>query len=709
MKKKQKLKERICALVLALAMVLTWVLPDAGMTVQAAGGTEVEYTVSVTDEDGALADVSVSAQTGDTAAVTAKTGQNGKATLTLTKDAEYTVTLAKEGYETHTANVTPTEQNTQMNQKLRFKPFTITASDSTIAGQNVTLQIANPVAGVSYQWTANGASAAPTSGTGTSFNITCAAAGTVNVTAAAKGQTASKSIIVNKKTINTSDISISLDPDQGAVNKISVTVAGFPADAEGQVTLQYSYQGSTYTKTASKTKDITSVVIVLNAEQDVFFGKLNCTVSYANDALYNDFSGVNKDAVYRKTHELTSEQKIELDTDNDGKKEEVYGQEITYGECIDKTVELKAEDVKDRVVTYSFDENDTESQNIVTISEDGKISLKEDGHSGTAKVIVKAAETDDYAAAQMEYYIVAKPKAITVDVSKNLTVKDASKVYDGSADITVGAVVDGTLLVNGDDGTNAEKDVLEIEGVKGTLWNTTEDDADPSTVKIILITSASGGVGKTSVAFGLCRCLERNYKKTLYVNADRLQSFQWMMENSEPIRDASVYAGLSGNLGNVYRIVRHVIRKEGFSYLPPFKAALMSLGIPYRVFALLAEAARKEQEYDYIVIDADSVFDEEKAALMQLADKILIVTKQTEYAVKATNELIQNVNRNNSDKYIFLCNDFKKEEENALLLPTAAHRFTVSEYIEHLPAYEMKGSGLPVQTPGLQKAAFLIM
>lgn len=60
--------------------------------------------------------------------------------------------------------------------------------------------------------------------------------------------------------------------------------------------------------------------------------------------------------------------------------------------------------------------------------------------------------------------------------------KDASKVYDGSADITVGAVVDGTLLVNGDDGTNAEKDVLEIEGVKGTLWNTTEDDADPSTV-----------------------------------------------------------------------------------------------------------------------------------------------------------------------------------------------------------------------------------
>ena len=62
----------------------------------------------------------------------------------------------------------------------------------------------------------------------------------------------------------------------------------------------------------------------------------------------------------------------------------------------------------------------------------------------------------------------------------------------------------------------------EITGrCKDTLY--AEQDAGKET-KIILITSASGGVGKTSVAFGLCRCLERNYKKTLYVNADRLQS-----------------------------------------------------------------------------------------------------------------------------------------------------------------------------------------
>ena len=65
-----------------------------------------------------------------------------------------------------------------------------------------------------------------------------------------------------------------------------------------------------------------------------------------------------------------------------------------------------------------------------------------------------------------------------------------------------------------DDGTNAEKDVLEIEGVKGTLWNTTEDDADPSTVKMCIrdsLTIVYDTVKKDipeliGILEGICRC-----------------------------------------------------------------------------------------------------------------------------------------------------------------------------------------------------------
>ena len=39
---------------------------------------------------------------------------------------------------------------------------------------------------------------------------------------------------------------------------------------------------------------------------------------------------------------------------------------------------------------------------------------------------------------------------------------------------------------------------------------------------------------------------------------------------------------------------------------------------------------RKREEYDFIIIDTDSVFDEEKARLLGEADKVVVVTRQDE-------------------------------------------------------------------------------
>lgn len=42
--------------------------------------------------------------------------------------------------------------------------------------------------------------------------------------------------------------------------------------------------------------------------------------------------------------------------------------------------------------------------------------------------------------------------------------------------------------------------------------------------QIVVVTSAAGGVGKTTLAIGISACLSQNYKKVLYVNCSRLQS-----------------------------------------------------------------------------------------------------------------------------------------------------------------------------------------
>ena len=226
--------------------------------------------------------------------------------------------------------------------------------------------------------------------------------------------------------------------------------------------------------------------------------------------------------------------------------------------------------------------------------------------------------------------------------------------------------------------------------------------------QVVLFYSASGGAGKTTAAIGVSASLTKNYKRVLYINAARLQVFQHMLENHSAITAADVYAKLS-TTENAYSDIKHVIRKEVFSYVPPFKAALMSLGLDYSVFEKIIISAKQSGDFDFIVVDADVTFDEEKATLINLADKVIIIAQQTLSSVLATNILVSNINGANSDKYVFICNDFDKDEDNALISPSVSLKFSISDYIDHFANYEnMKPDDLSKEN-SIQRTAFLII
>ena len=235
------------------------------------------------------------------------------------------------------------------------------------------------------------------------------------------------------------------------------------------------------------------------------------------------------------------------------------------------------------------------------------------------------------------------------------------------------------------------------------------DKVTSQETQIVLFYSASGGTGKTTVAMGVSASLTKNYKRVLYINAARLQVFQHMLDNHSSITATDVYAKLASTSDSVYSDIKHVIRKELFSYLPPFKAALMSLGLNFSVFEKIISSAKRSGDYDFIIVDADITFDEEKAALLNLADKVVVVVKQTLASVLATNILVANINGASADKYIFICNDFDKEEDNALISPNVVSKFSVSDYIEHFRHYaNMKPDDLAKES-SIQKVAFLII
>lgn len=255
--------------------------------------------------------------------------------------------------------------------------------------------------------------------------------------------------------------------------------------------------------------------------------------------------------------------------------------------------------------------------------------------------------------------------------------------------------------------TNIKEIFNEIVGKSAGALNI--ENREKKEPQIVLVTSACGGVGKTTVAMGISACLTKNYKHVLYMNASRLQSFQYMLDNQSAISSLEIYTKLANPNERIYSDIKHVIRKEMFSYMPPFKASLMSVGLKYSIFEKIALSAKKSNDYDFIVIDAESTFDENKTSLLDIADKVIAITEQSIYAVNATNALVSNINGTNSDKYVFVCNKFRKEDYNALISPTMVNKFTVNEYIDNFEIKENVNCEELSQEVGIRKASFLVL
>lgn len=227
--------------------------------------------------------------------------------------------------------------------------------------------------------------------------------------------------------------------------------------------------------------------------------------------------------------------------------------------------------------------------------------------------------------------------------------------------------------------------------------------------QIILVTSAAGGVGKTTVAMGVAACLAHNYKRVLYIEAARLQSAQCMLKNDAPISSPDIYTKLLNPSESIYEEIKHVIRKEGFSYLPPFKAALLSLGLSYSVYEKIAMSGKKSDDFDYVIIDAESSFDEQKINLLDLSDKVIVVLKQENNVVYATNQFVSNIDNLNTDKYLFVCNSFNSEQYNAIISPDIRLKFAVNEYVPQIKKSGNEKNIDLVDVNELKKVAFLII
>lgn len=238
------------------------------------------------------------------------------------------------------------------------------------------------------------------------------------------------------------------------------------------------------------------------------------------------------------------------------------------------------------------------------------------------------------------------------------------------------------------------------------LENDSKSKNDP---QLLLVTSAAGGMGKTTLAMGVAAALAKKYKKVLYLNSDYLQTFQWLLFNSSPITDNEVYMNLAQDKKNTYQSVKYLIRNEIFDYLPPFKNALLALGLEHSIIAEIALQAKASKEYDYIIVDADSCYDLEKVKLIGAADKVFFVLTQRQMAVHVTNQFISNIDINDKEKFIFVCNKYDSKRANSIVSMADELLFIVNDYVEDFDDYWNMKDEKFVSSKGVQGIAFSLL
>ena len=220
--------------------------------------------------------------------------------------------------------------------------------------------------------------------------------------------------------------------------------------------------------------------------------------------------------------------------------------------------------------------------------------------------------------------------------------------------------------------------------------------------------SASGGTGKTTLALGISTFLAQSFKKVLYIDAERINSFQRLLQNRMPVASGE-YSEFLSDEDDLFERVKHVLRNERFDYLPPFGAALSSLNISFLTYETLIKSAKRSKLYDIIVVDTDSIFDTEKARLVALADNVIMVMNQSQASEFAMKMLMKNMNCSDPEKFHFVCNDFKGdrggpagEMKNYMGVP-------VNEYVDHIENIEGMSLNDLAGRADIQRTAYLVL
>lgn len=441
MKKKQKLKERICALVLALAMVLTWVLPDAGMTVQAAAGDAKKVTLKFKDaaeETRGIGALTLKLQSNDDPSyekkkeIEVKAGETSKE-IELKEGVEYNYEVEKTGYETtKDGRFTVEAEKADIDILLTMSEITLlptTDSVSLKVGETYDISVTNPVQELAYTWsTTDGNVASVENG-----KVTAKGEGSADISVTNGVKTKTVSVNVSKNQINGFSMTVK-EPSGDDQSSVILTAKGLPADVSGNV-IFYDVTGGQKTLLY---KAEAAATVEYTYETDSLLGAKQFEAVYSGNEKYEGATATATGS-YGKTQAIT--------IDGDVSKEVTYGTEHWNDEIVialaDIENTLKGRTLATEVAfAQSEDAPNTglaENVAVVRVEADHTIHvIPKNAGKVTIKIKAVPGEGNFYREASVDYTLTVKRQEVSFE---NVTWNKASKVYDGNTGIELTGTV----------------------------------------------------------------------------------------------------------------------------------------------------------------------------------------------------------------------------------------------------------------------------
>lgn len=227
--------------------------------------------------------------------------------------------------------------------------------------------------------------------------------------------------------------------------------------------------------------------------------------------------------------------------------------------------------------------------------------------------------------------------------------------------------------------------------------------------QVVMVYSASGGTGKTTLSLAISAYFAHHYQRTLYISAERTNCFQHKLKDKTYV-PSGMYPDLADNKGDFYKLVKPILRNETFDYMPPFAKAISTIGIDFSIYKRIISGAKDSNDYDVIIIDTDHVFDRDKAELAAVADKILILSMENDSSVFSTNALTKNMNCSDEEKHYFIYNNCGKENgTEADKRLSCRPEFTVCERIATIEGIDRMELEALAEHEQIKKIAALIL